>query len=148
MHAPRDNAGYFMESLRNIKAGMEAHGLRRIVTTGDTVSFTRVDGDNPGLAFRWGIDPMMRVMYRFFNVLTAEAKEGSAFVYNSGLDWTCLRAPRIADGPAQGYRVGLLGEIPAQMITRADYGQLVADAVTDDALVGKSVTCESYTAKE
>jgi putative NADH-flavin reductase len=109
------------------------NGVRRLVTLiGAGVA---QPGDEPK-AFNRFMSFLLGVMAR--DVLE-DATRYAELVRGSGLDWTIVRVPVLADGPAQGkHRIGMVGVNSGARINRADVADFMLKAATDEEMVGKS----------
>jgi putative NADH-flavin reductase len=115
---------------RNILAGMQAHGIRRLIST--TGAGVRDPLDQPKF-----ID---RLMSMFLNLMAKDVLLDSAAnakaIRSSDLDWTIVRFPRLMDGERTGkYHVGYVGKDSGIQISRADG----ADFILKELLEGKWV---------
>lgn len=82
--------------MRNLLAGMDRHGIRRLVgLAGGAVD---VPGERKPLSGRL-TSAMVRLLAR--NVVAAKQRE-FAVVHASDLDWTMVRPPRVTPGPPTG----------------------------------------------
>jgi putative NADH-flavin reductase len=84
------------EGIRHAIASMQRHGVRRIVV----VSGAGIDvpGDRKRLP-----DRLISMLVRLLNRRDVLAKEEQyRLLAGSGLDWTLVRPPRLADGPRTG----------------------------------------------
>jgi putative NADH-flavin reductase len=104
--------------MRNILAGMEAHGIRRVV--GLAGGAVEVPGERKPLAGRL-TSALVRLLAR--NVVAAKQREFDV-AQRSDLDWTMLRPPRVMPGAATG-RVEIGGRLHSFRISSGD----VADAM-------------------
>lgn len=112
---------------------MKKHGVRRLVTL--TGAGVPQPGDQPK-AFN-------RLMSFLLGLLAKEVLEDSIrhaeLVRGCGLDWTIVRVPVLADGPAQGrYRIGMVGVNSGARINRADVAAFMLKAATDPEMIGKA----------
>lgn len=114
---PTSNAPDFQVSrgMANILAGMQAHGVRRlIVSTGAGV---RDPNDSPKL-FDRVIAALLQVVSK--NVY-ADMQRVVDRVRASDRDWTIVRVPMLTDGAKKGtVRVGYVGKGVGARLTRAD----------------------------
>lgn len=112
--------GMMETAARNIVAGMQQHGVRRLIST--TGAGVRDPQDQPGL-----MDHVMKGLLTLLagNVLKDSAAN-VAVICASGLDWTVVRFPRLLDGPHTGqYRVGYLGKNAGIQLACADGADFV-----------------------
>ena len=117
---------------RNIVAGMQKHGLRRIVST--TGAGVRQPEDQPKF-----IDHFIAAM---LNLLAKDVVLDSAanvnVIQSSDLDWTIVRFPRLVDGAHTGrYRVGYVGRDSGSQLSRADGADFVLKELVDEQWVRK-----------
>lgn len=105
---------------RNIVAGMNANGVRRLVTlTGAGVD---QPGDQPKLINKC-ISFMLRTLQKDILI---DSVEHVRIVRESDLDWTIVRVPVLGDGPRTGkYRVGMVGINDGVRISRADVAEFM-----------------------
>jgi putative NADH-flavin reductase len=88
----------------NMVAAMRRHGIARLIVLGNTA--VRDPHDQPKLFQRLITGYLGMVKAGLMRDHSAQAR----VVADSGLDWTIVRAARLAEGPrASQYRVGLLG---------------------------------------
>jgi hypothetical protein len=109
---------------------MRAEGVRRLVVT----SSRSIGATKPafGLALVWAF---MRNIY-------ADLVRSETYVEESGLDWTIVRATRLADGQGSGRYHADFESDPtggAMTLNRADYAEALLDAVENPSLVGTIV---------
>lgn len=100
---------------KNIVAGMQKQGVKRIVST--TGAGVRQAEDQPKF-----IDHFIGFL---LNLLAKDVVLDSAAnvktIQDSGLDWTIVRFPRLMDGSHVGkYRVGYVGRDSGTQISRVD----------------------------
>ena len=117
---------------RNIVAGLDKAGIRRLICVSAAGAFVQGDPDS-GALIKWVLP---RVLAKTF----ADVREMEAVVAASDLDWTMVRATRLVDTPLTGqYRVR--PEYPpvgGRKISRADVAHFVASALTDGAWFGQA----------
>jgi putative NADH-flavin reductase len=124
---------YMMETAaKSIVAGMEKHGVRRIVSTAG--AGVRQPEDEPKF-----IDHFMTAL---LNLLVKEVlmdvAENVKLIQNSDLDWTIARFPRLVDGVYTGrYRVGYVGKDSGSQISRADGADFVLRELVEKKWVRK-----------
>lgn len=107
-------------SAKNIVAGMNKHGVKRLVST--TGAGVRQPEDQPKF-----IDHFMGFL---LNLLAKDVVLDSAanvrVIQTSDLEWTVVRYPRLMDGGRKGpYRVSYVGNDSGSQITRADGADFV-----------------------
>lgn len=123
----RPPAPHMMETAaRNIIAGMNKHGLRRLVAT--TGAGVRQPEDQPK-----GMDILIGIL---LNLLAREvvhdSAEGVRLIQSSDLDWTIVRFPRLMDGPHTGkYRVGYVDKESSTQFSRADGADFILKELTE-----------------
>lgn len=122
---------FYEKSARTIVEQMRAHDVRDLVLV-SSVGVTH-DRTQP-LWYRTTVKRMLRHKY-------ADMRRMEAIVAASGLDWTVVRASRLADGPlTQHYRIGEDGTLPhIGAISRADLGNFVAAEAKERAHIGRAV---------
>lgn len=100
---------------RNIIAGMNAAGVRRLITlTGAGVA---QPGDEPKLFNRF----MSLMLNTFARDVLTDSSAHAQIVRDSSLDWTIVRVPMLTDGPRSGKtRSGMVGINDGSRISRAD----------------------------
>ena len=103
-------------------------GVRRLVTlTGAGVPHP---GDVPG-----PLDRFIRTLLRLTQpAVLADSQRHADLLRASALDWTVVRVPRLADGPARPVRSGPVGTI-RPVITRASAAHFMLDALADPATI-------------
>ncbi|MFN4274636.1 MAG: NAD(P)H-binding protein, partial [Aliihoeflea sp.] len=70
--------------------------------------------------------------------MLADRQRELAILQSSRLRWTMLRPPRLTDKPAAG-QLRITFDLPASTaISRTDLARAVADALTDDTLIGRA----------
>jgi putative NADH-flavin reductase len=129
----RPPVAHMMEiSAKNIVAGMQKHGVRRIVST--TGAGVRQPEDQPKL--------MDHLIGFLLNLLAKEVVLDSAknveTITSSDLDWTIVRFPRLTDGePAGNYRVGYVDKTSSTQLARADGADFILRELTEANWLGK-----------
>jgi len=118
---------------KNIIAGMQTDGIRRLIST--TGAGVRDPQDQPKL-----IDHVMKTL---LTLLAGDVLRDSVanvqVIQASELDWTIVRFPRLLDGAFTGkYRVGYLGEDAGWQISRADGADFVLKELMEGKWVRKS----------
>jgi len=105
---------------KNIVAGMQAHGIRRIVST--TGAGVRQPEDQPKF-----IDHFIAFLLNLLaKEVVLDSAENVKVIQSSDLDWTIVRFPRLTDGTHTGkYRVGYVGKDSSSQISRADGADFV-----------------------
>ncbi len=122
--------GMLENAARNILAGMQKAGIRRLVFTsgagvGDPL-------DQPKLMDRL----MKRLLALAAGDVLRDSEAGVNLIRSSDLDWTIARFPRLMDGPRKGqYRVGYLGKGSGMQLGRAD----AADFVLKELVEGRYI---------
>lgn len=112
---------------------MKKAGVGRLITV--TGAGVAQPGDQPK-AFNRLMSFLLGVMAK--DVLLDSARHVEA-VRASGLDWTIVRVPVLADGPRTGrYRVGMVGLNSGARINRADVAHFMLAQLGDPAHIGKS----------
>lgn len=131
-------SGMMETAARNIIAGMQKHGIRRLIST--TGAGVRDPQDQPKF-----IDHVMKAL---LTLLAADVLRDSAANVNviqaSELDWTIVRFPRLMDGARTGkYRVGYVGRDSGSQLSRADGADFVLNELTARQWIRKSpiVSC-------
>jgi putative NADH-flavin reductase len=107
--------GMMETAAKNIVAGMQAHDLRRLIST--TGAGVRQPQDQPKF-----IDHFMGILLNFLaKDVVLDSAANVKVIQSSDLDWTIIRFPRLVDGEYTGkYRVGYLGRDSGSQISRAD----------------------------
>lgn len=106
-------------------------GLRYVTVAGAAVDHP---GDRKGLADK----AVSWISRKVAGEVVLDRQRELEVLRGSSLRWTMLRPPRLVDGPAKG-AVKLSHERPQTLsIPRADLARAVADALEDDALVGRA----------
>ncbi len=105
---------------RNIVAGMEKRGVKRIIST--TGGGVRDPLDQPKL-----FDHIMKALLTLMAGSVLKDLEANVNVIRgSNLDWTVVRYPRLTDGEHTGkYRVGYIGKDSGSQLSRADGADFV-----------------------
>ena len=107
---------------RNIVAAMKRHGVRRLVATAG--AGVRVPQDKPGLADRF-IKLALLLLSRH---VYEDMRRTTEVVRASGLDWTVVRFPMLADGAPKGsVRSGYVGGGLGVRVTRADAAKFLLE---------------------
>ncbi len=125
--------GMMETAAKNIVAGMQAHGIRRLIST--TGAGVRDPQDEPKF-----IDNFMGVLLRLLakDVLLDSAANVKV-IQASDLDWTIVRYPRLLDGALTGkYRVGYVGKDSGSQLSRADGADFVLKELTAKQWVRKA----------
>lgn len=122
-------------SIRATVTAMKAVGVSRLVAV--TASGPFIAGDDP--LTRYVAKPLLgRLMRATFLDMAAAERE----IWDSGLDWTIVRPPRLQDGPARG-RYRSRQELNVRWgfsIRRADLAHAMVDALVDPARHGRTVS--------
>ena len=126
-------AGMMEIAAKNIVTGMQAHGLRRLIST--TGAGVRDPQDQPKL-----IDHVMQAL---LTLLAGDVLRGSAenvkVIQSSNLDWTIVRYPRLLDGAHTGnYRVGYIGKDSGSQLSRADGADFILKELSANQWIRKS----------
>ena len=116
---------------RNIVAGMQAEGVRRLLV----VSMMGV-GDSAEQAPFWYEHLLMPT---FLRGSTPDKTHMEEAVTESGVDYTIARPPILSDDPATGSYKVIPAPEKAHKITRADLAQFLVDQLTDSTYVHQSV---------
>lgn len=125
--------GMMETAAKNIVAAMQAHRIRRLIST--TGAGVRDPQDQPKF-----IDKFMGVLLRLLakDVLLDSAANVN-FIQASDLDWTIVRYPRLLDGALTGkYRVGYVGKDSGSQISRADGADFVLKELTANQWIRKA----------
>ncbi|MBZ0279489.1 MAG: SDR family oxidoreductase [Anaerolineae bacterium] len=111
----------------NIIAGMQKHGVRRLVVSagagiGDS-------NDKPTV-----IDTAIKTIIRLFSPKAyADMNRVSQVVHACNLDWTIVRVPMLTDDPKTGQvRIGYLGKGVGIRLARADMADFMLRQVGDN----------------
>jgi putative NADH-flavin reductase len=114
----------------NIIAAMHEHGLRRLVVMGGFHLRFPGDPDNRG---RTLILPFLRLLSAY---LIEDTTEMGSLIQASDLDWTVVRAPRVAGSarPALA-RTGTLELGPWSKVTRANVASFMLRCLADETHV-------------
>lgn len=116
---------------RTILAGMQAHGLRRLVALS---AYGASDTRNGGL--------YARVVWWTLKNKMQDKEEMEALVLASGLDWTLIRPPALSDGSlAQTIRHGL--QVPISLlsrVSRADVAKFMLSEAGDNHYLQQAPT--------
>jgi putative NADH-flavin reductase len=125
--------GMMETAAKNIIAGMQAHGLRRLIST--TGAGVRDPQDQPKL-----IDHIMKGLLTLLaRDVLADSAANVKLIQSSGLDWTVVRYPRLLDGTHTGkYRVGYVGRDSGSQLSRADGADFVLKELKANQWIGKS----------
>lgn len=90
----------YSAGMRNILAGMQAAGVRRVIAISSGGTHVGRDPNNP-LFFEWLLKPF------FGKTLYADMRAMEELLMASAVDWTLLRPSRLVDTvPARALRVG------------------------------------------
>jgi putative NADH-flavin reductase len=111
-----------MNAMTHILPAMKSHGLRRIISL--TGSDARDIDDKPGI--------LQQMMHATLGVLAPkilhDSEEHLRLLHDSGLDWTVIRSPVMADFGATGhYRLSRELTVPWQTIARSDVAQAMVE---------------------
>lgn len=112
---------------RNIIAGMQQNGVRRLVYTSG--AGVRAPQDQPQL-----MDHIMKGLLTLMaGSVLADSEKGVNIIRSANLDWTVVRFPRLVNGPVTGkYRVGYLGKGAGFQISRADGAHFVVQEMVQN----------------
>jgi putative NADH-flavin reductase len=118
---------------RNIVAGMQKHGVRRIISTSG--AGVPQQDDRPKVA-----DHLVNLM---LNLLEKNyVLDGAAnvkVIQDSDLEWTIVRFPRVMDGAhTRKYRVAYIGKDSGTQISRADGADFVLKELTEKKWLRKA----------
>ena len=111
---------------RNIVAGMQKYGVKRIVSlTGAGVDAPQ---DKPKV-----MNHLIKFALKALSGhVLKDAEQHAEVLHKSGLDWVIVRGPRLTEGPHTGkYRVGWVGVNTGTSISRADIADFMLKQVTD-----------------
>lgn len=127
--ATRSGPAIFLATAaENIVAGMQQHGVRRLVFA--TGAGVRAPEDVPVGIHKW-IGGLMRLVARDVLEDSARAVE---IVKASGLDWVIARTPMLRDGPYNGqYRVGFVGKQIGRTLTRGNFAHFLLQQAVEPA---------------
>lgn len=125
--------GMMETAAKNIIAGMQAHGLRRIIST--TGAGVRDPQDQPKM-----IDHIMKGLLTLLaRDVLADSAANVKLIQASSLDWTIVRYPRLTDGTRTGkYRAGYVGRDSGSQLSRADGADFVIRELTANEWIRKS----------
>jgi putative NADH-flavin reductase len=113
---------------RTVIQAMRAEDVRRLVIT----STRSIGATKPGIGLVWA----------FLHNVYADGVRSETLVEESGLDWTIVRATRLADGSGKGRYHADFEPNPTggtMSLERADYAEALLDAVENEMLIGKIV---------
>ncbi len=118
---------------KNIVAAMKKHGVERIISlSGGGLPFP--EKDEPKFADK-AIRTIMKI---FFSNMLNDAIDHYAYLQNSGVAWTIVRAPRLTNAPkTDQYRVGWVGVNAGTQISRGDLADFVLTLVEDTQYDGQ-----------
>ena len=113
-----------------ILAGMQAHGVRRLIAVTSMGVGDSIDQ----------VAPFFRAIMKLTLKRIMQAKEQQErLIMASGLDWTIIRPGGLTDGPRSGnYRSGLDKDIKATRVARADVAEFVVRQLTDDIYIQRT----------
>jgi uncharacterized protein YbjT (DUF2867 family) len=113
----------------NVIAAMRQSGIQRLVVMGGFHLAFPGDPNNVG---RKLIVPIMKLM----GIVVEDTTAMGSLVLASGLDWTVVRSPRVANGrPTGSCRTGILELGPWNKVTRGDVASFMLHCLTDDTSV-------------
>lgn len=112
-------------SAKNIVAGMQKHGVRRLIST--TGAGVRQPEDQPKF-----IDRLIGfLLHLLAKEVVMDSAENVKVIQDSGLDWTIVRFPRLLDGEHTGnYRVGFVSKDSSTQFSRADGADFILKELT------------------
>jgi putative NADH-flavin reductase len=110
----------------NIVAGMQAHGVSRLVST--TGAGVRQPEDQPQF-----IDNFFSFLLNLFaKDVVLDSSANVKAIQASDLDWTVVRFPRLVDGELTGkYRAGFLGKDSGSQLSRADAADFILKELSE-----------------
>jgi putative NADH-flavin reductase len=109
----------------HVTAAMADHGVARYVTL--VGAGVREDGESPSFSGKV-MGTLLRLVAK---EVLADAEAHVRRVRASALEWTVVRAPRLVDGDAAGYRAGDL-DLGFESVARADVATFCLDCVEED----------------
>ena len=102
-------------SAKNIVAGMQKHGVRRLVST--TGAGVRQPEDKPKFT-DYFIGFLLNLLVK---EVVMDSAENVKVIQASDLDWTVVRFPRLMDGEhTRKYQVGFVSKTSGTQLSRAD----------------------------
>jgi putative NADH-flavin reductase len=104
----RAPSSVWSESMRSIVQAMREASVRRFIAI--TGSMLDATGDGP--FFRYIGKPIAR---RMLKGSANDMRRAEELIHESGLEWTIIRAPRLTDKPARGYRIALERNVPPRV---------------------------------
>ena len=113
----------------HVTAAMAEHGVDRYVTL--VGAGVREAGESPSFSGKV-MGTLLRLVAR---EVLADAEEHVRRVRATDLAYTVVRAPRLVDGEAAGYRAGDI-DLGFESVARADVAAFCLDCVEDDLHVG------------
>ncbi|MFC7229509.1 NAD(P)H-binding protein [Salinirubellus salinus] len=109
----------------HVTGAMAEHGVTRYVTL--VGAGVREAGESPSLSGKV-MGTLLRLVAK---EVLADAEEHVRRVRATDLEWTVVRAPRLVDGDASGYRAGDI-DLGFESVARADVAAFCLDCVEDD----------------
>ena len=109
---------------RHILQTMQKHNVKRLITLASLPLgvVDKKDQLNLGLRIKMFL---AKILLKEFS---QDARQHASLITNTALDWTVVRAPGLANQPAQGtYRVGFVGSDMGNSITNADLAAFLLD---------------------
>ena len=105
---------------KNIEAGMQKHGVRRLIAT--TGAGVRQPEDQPKF-----LDHFMGFLLNLLaKDVLMDSAESVKVVQASDLEWTIVRFPRLTEGEHTGqYRAGFVGKTSGTQLSRADAADFI-----------------------
>lgn len=113
---------------RTVIQAMRAEGVRRLVIT----STRSIGATTPGIGLVWA----------FLHNVYADGVRSETLVEESGLEWTIVRATRLANGCGKGrYHADFFPNPTGgtMALKRADYAEALLDVSENEALIGMTV---------
>jgi len=127
------------DSLAGIIAAMQKTGVHRLLALSGSI--VADEGESPYLRFL--AKPLAR--RTFLRHVCADMRAGEAEVQSSDLDWTIVRPPALANGPAAGhYRTAIDRSLPRGFrVRRADLAACMLALAGDSQSVGHHIAIAS-----
>lgn len=109
---------------RHILQTMQKHNVKRLITLASLPLGVVDNKDQLNLGLRIKMF-LAKILLKEFS---QDARQHASLITNTALDWTVVRAPGLANQPAQGkYRVGFVGSEMGNSITNADLAAFLLD---------------------
>jgi putative NADH-flavin reductase len=135
-HSGRQPTDVYSRGMKNIRAAMNAAGVRRIVAL-SAVPVSQPEEKNP--FDRYVMHPLLGLFFKgsYDDLRRMEADLRTA----KDVDWTVLRPPRLSNKPARHhYRMAVESQLKrAEDISRADLAEAMLNVIDDPALFHKVV---------